>query len=79
MTLPDGTVHVAQVDGGNGHSGKRSPDIHFGLGKLAPGTQLPVTIRWRDGGGRIHERAIALAAGWHTVMLGDESGTEGLR
>src|ERR1039458_7853898 len=32
--LPDGRKMTAQVDGGNGHSGKRSQDIHFGLGSV---------------------------------------------
>ena len=32
--LPDGRRMSAQVDGGNGHSGKRSQDIHFGLGSV---------------------------------------------
>ena len=32
--LPDGRRLVAQVDGGTGHSGKRPPDLHFGLGRV---------------------------------------------
>ncbi len=32
--LPDGRRMTAQVDGGNGHSGKRSQDLHFGLGNV---------------------------------------------
>lgn len=37
------------VDGGNGHSGKNSFDLHFGLGADALVNQpLPVLIRWRD-------------------------------
>ena len=31
VTLPDGRRRTAQVDGGNGHSGKRAPELHFGL------------------------------------------------
>ncbi|MFM7787540.1 MAG: ASPIC/UnbV domain-containing protein, partial [Microcystis panniformis] len=34
VSLPDGSQLVAQVDGGNGHSGVRSPVLHFGLGKI---------------------------------------------
>jgi hypothetical protein len=79
VVLPDGSVRIAQVDGGNGHSGKRSPDLHFGLGSLAPGTELAVTLRWRDGRGEVRERAIRLAPGWHTVMLGGEPNVEGAR
>ncbi|HSL84187.1 MAG TPA: CRTAC1 family protein, partial [Thermoanaerobaculia bacterium] len=32
VRLPGGGSRVAQVDGGNGHSGVRSPELHFGLG-----------------------------------------------
>ncbi len=32
ISLPDGSRHIAQIDGGSGHSGKRAPEIHFGLG-----------------------------------------------
>jgi hypothetical protein len=66
--LPDGKKMTGQVDGGNGHSGKRSQDIHFGLGSVAAGTPLRVEIRWRDAAG-VHERVEQLAAGWHTVRL----------
>ena len=30
--LPDGRRLIRQVDGGNGHSGQRSPEVRFGLG-----------------------------------------------
>jgi hypothetical protein len=68
--LPDGRRLVGQVDGGNGHSGKRSPDLHFGLGRLDPGTLAPVALQWRDGTGRICRQTLNLTAGWHTVLLG---------
>ncbi|HYX22863.1 MAG TPA: CRTAC1 family protein, partial [Thermoanaerobaculia bacterium] len=45
VTLPDGRRLAAQVDGGSGHSGKRAPELHFGLGRLAPGTPLRVDLR----------------------------------
>ena len=46
LTLPDGRKFVAQVDGGSGHAGRRSPDIHLGLGKLTPAiaTQRPTRL-----------------------------------
>jgi enediyne biosynthesis protein E4 len=71
VTLAGGRQAVAQVDGGNGHSGKRSPDVHFGLGDVARSDELPVQIRWRSSTGVIRERRVSLAPGWHTVMLGD--------
>ncbi|HEV3121023.1 MAG TPA: ASPIC/UnbV domain-containing protein, partial [Isosphaeraceae bacterium] len=64
------SVLVAQVDGGNGHSGKRSPDLHFGLGRGQPQAPLTVEIRWRDPGGTVHQETHAMPPGWHTVVLG---------
>jgi hypothetical protein len=69
VRLPDGRRLVSEVDGGNGHSGKRSPDIHFGLGALASETTLPVEISWRDRGGKVHELSLRVRPGWHTVVL----------
>jgi hypothetical protein len=70
VLLPDGSPLIAQVDGGNGHSGKRSPDLHFGLGDLPANTRLPVELKWRDTSGNTHLKKIGLTAGWHTVLLG---------
>jgi hypothetical protein len=69
--LPDGRTLMAQVDGGNGHSGRRSPEIHFGLGaaenlKLKP---IPVEIQWRDSNGGKQRRQWELAPGWHSLQL----------
>jgi hypothetical protein len=60
---------VAQVDGGSGHSGKRSPDLHFGLGDFPAGEKVTVDLRWRDPGGKIHAQSLQLTPGWHTVVL----------
>ncbi len=72
VTLPDGRRLVAEVDGGGGHSGRRSPELHFGLGVLPSGAQNPlsVEIAWRDGTGHIHREKMQMAPGWHTVLLG---------
>jgi hypothetical protein len=67
--LPDGRKLVQQVDGGNGHSGKSSPDLHFGLGKVG-GRSLRVALDWRDRNGLIRHQETSLAPGWHTVLLG---------
>ena len=67
---PDGRRLVAQVDGGNGHSGKRSPDLHFGLGPVPDDARLPVELRWRDPEGRTHQERMTFSPGWHTVQLG---------
>lgn len=75
--LPDGRRLVGEVDGGNGHSGKRSPDLHFGLGNIAPDTGLKVEVRWRDHEGRVRSELLRLTPGWHTVTLGLKTGAEG--
>jgi enediyne biosynthesis protein E4 len=70
VQLPDGRRLTAQVDGGNGQSGKRSPEIHFGLGNVPADRSLQVSIKWRDQRGQMRERTLELAPGWHTVLLG---------
>ena len=68
VTLSDGKVLTRQVDGGNGHSGKRSPDLHFGLGDSQ--TIVTVKVRWRDPEGRIRQESLNLKPGSYTVLLG---------
>jgi hypothetical protein len=69
--LPDGRRLVSQVDGGSGHSGKRAPEIHFGLGNLPAATQLTVDLRWRGTDGQMHDRTLSMTPGWRSVLLGD--------
>jgi len=76
VTLPDGTVRVGQVDGGNGHSGVRSTQLHFGLGSIEPDARLQVRLRWRDTSGTPRSHELDLEPGWHTVMLGRLPGEE---
>lgn len=68
--LANGKQLVAQVDGGNGHSGRRSPELHFGLGDVPVDSPLRVEIRWRDPNGRVCSEVLWLPPGWHTVVLG---------
>ena len=66
---------VQQVDGGNGHSGKRSPDLQFGLGQLAGNELVTVELRWRDAQGNPQRQIIQLSpGGWYTILLGQEKG-----
>ena len=67
VTLPDGKVLTRQVDGGNGHSGKRSPDLHFGLGGFQ--SEVKVEIRWRDPEGKVQQQILSLKPGRYTVLL----------
>jgi hypothetical protein len=72
---PDGTKMMAQVDGGSGHSGKRAPEVHFGLGQTAADAVLPVDVRWRDGSGRVRQQRYHLKPGGHTLVLGSVTAT----
>jgi hypothetical protein len=69
IRLPDGRKLTNQVDGGNGHSGVRAPELHFGLGELPADTTLEVTIQWRDRAGAVQSINQRLTPGWHTLVL----------
>jgi hypothetical protein len=60
---------IGQVDGGNGHSGRRSSDIHFGLGDWARTKPVPVEIQWRDSDGTARQKRLELIPGWHAIRL----------
>jgi hypothetical protein len=77
VELPGGRVASGQVDGGNGHSGKRSFDLHFGLGRASSSDPLDVELSWRDASGRVRRTKLRLAPGWHTVLLGRSGEKEG--
>jgi hypothetical protein len=67
VELPSGRRLVRQVDGGNGHSGKRSPTLFFGLG--TDSAPVRVSLRWRDLQGRVRSRTQTFTPGIHTVTL----------
>jgi hypothetical protein len=78
--LPDGRNLLGQVDGGSGHSGHRSPEVHFGLGALPASQRVEVDLAWRDRAGRAHRRSLQMTPGWHTLRLGaDEAPVQALR
>ncbi|MEM5584727.1 CRTAC1 family protein [Roseibium sp. AS2] len=67
---PDGQLHSEVLPGGEGHSGKDAPEIHFGLGAAAgPAT---VNLAWRDGTGH-HRKTVTLEPGRHRILLTDGS------
>ncbi len=70
VVRPDGRVLVGQVDGGNGHSGVRSPELHFGLGDDIA-ESIGVSIHYRDRFGREGSIELDLESGWHSVLLPD--------
>ena len=67
VTTEDGRTQVSKLDGGGGHSGKRSFDVHFGLG--AESTPVSAHIQWRDIDGGEHQQTVKLSAGTHTLLL----------
>lgn len=75
VRLPDGQIVTSMVDGGSGHSGKRAPEIHLGLGQVATTQAFDVQITWRDEKG-VHDRTVALTPGRYRLVLGDERSAE---
>jgi hypothetical protein len=73
IEMPDGRRQIRQVDGGNGHSGQRSPEVRFGLGRTSA-TEIPTRITWRDFHGILHHDAFLLAPGYHTIVLAAQGG-----
>lgn len=71
--IANGRRLIRQVDGGNGHSGQRSPEVLFGLGRSAK-NDIPVRITWRDAQGALHKDTLFLKPGWHTVVLAAKGG-----
>ena len=68
--LADGRKILGQVDGGSGHSGRRSPEIHLGLGNVDANQPVRVELKWRDTAGQPQHTELQLKPGWHTVRLG---------
>ncbi len=71
-----GRKATAQVDGGTGHSGKRAPELHFGLGRVASHEPLRVDVHARDRDGRRRAETLALEPGRYTVILGEPADAE---
>jgi hypothetical protein len=63
-----GTEFRSYVDGGNGHGGQSSTDIHFGIGP-DPARTHTVTLTWRDAAGNVQTAEVEVDRGWHTVVL----------
>jgi hypothetical protein len=68
----DGRTQVAQLDGGSGHSGKRSFDVYFGLGS-AGDKPVSAELSWRDLAGGTHTQTLNLSNGWHNFVLGTQA------
>lgn len=68
VTTADGKKYVDRVDGGSGHGGKRSSEVHIGLGAAEGAVQ--VNLRWRDRDGVVRQQELELSQGRHTLVLG---------
>lgn len=68
VTTPNGTA-ISQLDGGSGHGGFRSFEVHFGLGSYS--AAATVDLRWRDVNGQLHQQKLQLTPGVHSLVLTD--------
>ncbi|WP_405146025.1 CRTAC1 family protein [Sphaerisporangium sp. NBC_01403] len=68
----DGRSFIGRVDGSSGHSGRRSTDVHIGLGQNVTGP-VQVHLRWRDRTGQVHDQDLQLTTGWHSLVLGQQA------
>ena len=71
VTTADGKKYVQRVDGGSGHGGKRSSEVHIGLGDAVGDVQ--VCLEWRDRQGEVHKQEFELGQGKHEFVLGDSA------
>ncbi|MEU8414298.1 CRTAC1 family protein [Amycolatopsis japonica] len=71
VVTPDGKKYMDRVDGGSGHSGKRSHEIQIGLGKVTG--PVKVCLQWRDLTGQIRTQEVQLTPGDHTFQLGAQA------
>jgi hypothetical protein len=81
VRLSDNRVLIDRIDGGSGHSGKRAPEIHFGLGNVPANEELSVELSWRNASG-IHFATVRLKPGRHRIELKEgmsNAGTTSLR
>ena len=71
VTTADGRTFLGHVDGGSGHSGKRSFDVMLGLGSVAG--PVKAHLAWRDRAGGTHQQDLQLTPGWHSIKLGSQA------
>lgn len=68
----DGRMYIGRVDGSSGHSGRRTTDVHIGLGQNVTGP-VKVRLQWRDRSGQAHEQNLQLTPGRHAIELGRQA------
>ncbi|MDX6741605.1 CRTAC1 family protein [Actinocorallia sp. A-T 12471] len=70
----DGGTRLGQLDGGGGHSGKRSFQVRFGLGDAT--APVKVCLQWADATGKQITQELTLAPGTHSLILSDTAAEE---
>ncbi|GAA0932876.1 CRTAC1 family protein [Nonomuraea longicatena] len=71
VTTADGKKYIQRVDGSSGHSGRRSSEVHIGLGDATG--PVRVALKWRDRQGESHQQELTLSQGRHALVLGDQA------
>lgn len=71
VTTSDGRSQINKLDGGSGHSGRRSFEVHFGLGEKSD--PVTVELHWRDTQGALHQQTTRLSPGAHSLVLSDSA------
>lgn len=59
-----------QLDLGNGHSGTRSAQLHWGLGEGSEDTERTIQLRWHGPEGTPYRDSIRVQPGSYTLLLG---------
>jgi hypothetical protein len=66
ITTPSGK-QISQLDGGGGHGGYRSFEVHFGLGSYHG--PVSVALHWRTADGQLHQQTVTVEPGVHCLEL----------
>ena len=66
--IVDGHKRIGFVDGGNGHSGRNSNEVHFGLGNKKP-TNIVAKIYWKDRSQKTIVSTFNIQPGHHNINL----------
>lgn len=68
LDLETGERRANFVDGGNGHSGQQSSDLHFGVANDSSDSHTAI-IQWQDFEGNIKSITLEVYKKWQTILL----------
>jgi len=61
---------ISYIDGGNGHAGSNSKEIHFGLANdISENEKVSVELFWKNSKGENQKTIVQLLSGWHKIIL----------